>query len=106
MSQWLSTKVEGGGKIVLAAKQNTEVTTRYEESVQLRSFGQSQPLNENNVYYRASGCYVINCIGPCDNEEVCKMYDKQFCDPVYCENTLKMDLQSLELKDVSVQDIG
>lgn len=99
-------KVEGGGKIVLAARQNTEVTTRYEESVQLRSHGLTQPLNEDNAYYRASGCYVINCIGPCENEEIREVYDKQFCDPVCCEDTLKMDLQRLELKHVSVQDIG
>ena len=92
-------KVEGGRIIVKAN------SGRYEESFHLKSLQQSNPSAEINCDEgNRFSAYVINCISSSDSVENCN--DKQYCLPACCETQLKKDLRNLELKEVSIQDIG
>ena len=86
-----------GGRIIVKANSG-----RYEESFHLQQSNPSAEINcdEGNRF----SAYVINCISTCDSVENCN--DKQYYLPACCETQLKKDLRNLELKEVSIQDIG
>ena len=97
-----SLKVEGHAMIVRNRDQSP--TTRYYRADQIRL---SQNFSNQSDCQRASyiaGAYVINCIGPYENDNACG--EGGYCDPADCEEGLRKQLKNSELREVFIENIG